>query len=449
MSQLFYFLIAITIIVAVHELGHYAVAKFFGVKIEKFSIGFGKVLYSKTWNNMEWCLSLIPLGGYVRMLDTRAGEVKEEEKQYAFDLQAPWKKLLVYFAGPFINLVLGALLFSLVFYHQGVTTVKPEVNMIATDSLAEKAGFQEGDYVVKINQQPVKDFAEVSMVTMENLENGLIQYEVIDTLGQEQIREVNTKNYPDEIRNILLGKNEFGFSPYKITNQLEKVLPDSPASQAGLQANDIILELNGQKIGSYAEFSNILRAHPGEKIEVLYQRGEKKFKTVVIPDAVLESKDSKPVGKIGVQNKIDETLAKKNRDIYYPNLSESVKMAIDKTGYISKQILVFLGRIVVGKSSLMNINGPITTASYASETAAMGLMPYLMFLALISISIGILNLLPIPMLDGGGILFSFIEWIRGKPISEAVQEFGMRFGFLFVILLMFIAFSNDFVRIFG
>ncbi|QRN41097.1 MAG: RIP metalloprotease RseP [Neisseriaceae bacterium] len=448
LSQVFYFLIAITTIVTVHELGHYLVAKFFGVKVEKFSIGFGKVLCSKTWNDTTWCLSLIPLGGYVRMLDTRLGEVDEVEKQYAFDLQAPWKKILIYFAGPFINFVLGVLLFSLVFYHEGITSLKPEVNMVAIDSLAEKAGFQEGDYIIKINQKLVKDFSDVSILTMENLENGL-QYEVIDASGQPQIRKVDTEKYPQEVRSILLGKSGFGLYPHRVTNEIEMVSPDGPASKAGLQADDIILELNHEKVENYTNFASIIRNHPSQKIDVLYQRGGEKFETVVIPDSLLEAKNSRPIGKIGVQNKIDEILAKKNSDIYYPNLLESVKMAFGKVGYFSKQILFLLGRIVVGKSSLVNISGPVTMASYANETAAIGLMTYLAFIAAISVSIGIFNLLPVPILDGGGILFSFIEWVRRKPMSDAERAFGTRLGFLFLVLLMFIAFSNDFVRIFG
>lgn len=448
MNQIVYFLLAMMPIVLLHELGHYVIAKLFGVKVARFSIGFGKVLLSKTWRDTEWCLSLIPLGGYVHMLDTRFSKLKEEDKPYAFDLQAPWKKILIYVAGPVINLVLGVLLLSFVFYYTGITSVTPQVNTIIPGSLAQEAGFEEGDYILQVNQIPVNNFADVTRLTMENLEKNVLQYRVKDTKGDERTLQINPNQHLEEVRNIILAKTSFGFLPDKVSNELGKVDPNSPASQAGLQENDIILSFNKQTIARYSDFSKILRDSAGKPVEVLYTRAGKKYVTTVTPGSA-ESDHGRYVGRIGVHNKIDAVFAENNRNTYYPSLIQSIKIAWDKTAYISGQTLVFLSMMIVGKSSLLHISGPISMASFASDMASMGLMPYLVFLAFISISIGVFNLLPIPILDGGGVLFSLIEWIKGKPISKFTQELGMYVGFVLMALLMCIAFFNDFVRIFG
>lgn len=445
MKQVFYFLLLILVIVSVHEFGHYLMARVFKVKVQRFSIGLGRKLWEIKKGGTEWRISLWPIGGYVRMLDGREDPLKPGEEVYAFDHQKPWKKILIYAAGPVMNFVLSFILFIGIFYFEGIPLIKPEVHAVFNQSLAQKAGFKEGDTIVKINGHKIEDFAGALSLTLENLERIPLHFSVVDKEGRLQERTIDARKYQKSIKNILLGKESFGLSPDRALLEIEKVVPDSPASKAGLQSNDRLIALDGKKLRQHQDLMDVLTASKGKAALLQYERKGKRYETWL--KAEKNSKTDK--FQIGIRNKIDESLAKSTRSLYHPKLVESIRISFNKTVHFAWATFRFLGGMVVGENSLLNLNGPVTMAGYAGEAASLGGSTYLAFLAIVSISIGVLNLLPIPMLDGGGACMALIEWMRKKPLRIEVQEKVAQLGFVLMVCLMVVALYNDFIRIFG
>ena len=444
-KEVFYFLLLILIIVSWHELGHYLMARVFGVRVQRFSVGFGSKLWGIEKWGTEWCISLWPIGGYVRMLDGREDKLKSGEEIYAFDHQKPWKKILIYAAGPGMNFILSFIVFMGIFYFEGIPLIKPEVHTVLSESLAQKAGFKEGDTILKINGRKVEDFAGALSLTLENLERAPLHFSVVDKKGHLEERNIDARKYKKSIKSILLGKESFGLSPDRVLLQIEKVIPDSPASKAGLQKGDQLIALNGKKMLEHQDFVDELIALNGETALLLYERKGTRYQTW------LRGEKNPETGKyqVGIENKIDESLAKNIRSLYHPTLMESVRISFNKTVHFVWETFRFLGGMVVGGNSLLNLSGPVTMAGYASKAASLGGSAYFAFLAIVSISIGVLNLLPIPMLDGGGAFMALIEWIRKKPLRLEVQEKATQLGFFSVLCLMMVALYNDFIRIFG
>lgn len=439
-----------TAVVAFHELGHLVVALMFRIRVQQYSIGFGKVLFSCSWHGTRYCLSLVPLGGYVRMLDTRKDyQLSAQEQLHAFDRQHPCKKILVYLAGPLANLLLAVLLLSAVVYHEGVITVAPIVHTVIPDSLADKAGFQEGDHVLMVNGQRVSDFEDLNELSTDGLNGLQLSFTVQDITGKIRDRWMHLRNYPDLVDEIYRGKASFGFSPDCFSTEIGQVLQGLPAAKAGLKSGDRIVGLASKKINNYQQFIKTVRHLPLSTISVDYVREGRRYQTFLKPELIGKKQSGALITRIGIINKIDSSLAKRSRAIYHATLTQSFLIGLKKTFHVAKRTVVLLGKMLVGQSSLKTLSGPITIASMTRKTVDLGWTSYLFFLAMISISIGILNLLPISVLDGGGALMSLIEWVQGKPLSLRAEDFALRIGFAMLMLLIFVALFNDFFRIFA
>lgn len=440
------FVVAILLLVSLHEFGHYIVARWCGVKVLRFSVGFGKPFWKKQRGDTEWCLAPIPLGGYVKMVDTREGEVAEADLPYAFDKQPPLKRIAIVVAGPLVNLILAVLLYVASFNLYGVTEVKPWVGTVESDSLAAKSGFQVGDRITSINGKAVHDWMDAQTELVIALQAGNVTVGVQDAQGVATARIMDVEANPASVDAATQGQG-VGIWPIKVKSEISQVLPNSAAERAGLKAGDKVIAVNGQKLLGWKDWVDVIKASPGKDLRLDVQRQGQMLSLMLRPDS--EDKGRQLEGKAGVAASIDndwEAQVKTQREV---GIGESVVLAAQKTWNLSALTLKFLGKLIMGEASIKGISGPVSIGEMAGKSAMMGLETYIQFLAVISISLGVMNLLPIPVLDGGHLLYYIIEWVRGKPLSEHVQTVGLKIGLCIMGLFMLVAFFNDFTRIFG
>ena len=440
------FVVAILLLVSLHEFGHYIVARWCGVKVLRFSVGFGKPFWKKQRGDTEWCLAPIPLGGYVKMVDTREGEVAEADLPYAFDKQPPLKRIAIVVAGPLVNLILAVLLYVASFNLYGVTEVKPWVGTVESDSLAAKSGFQVGDRITSINGKAVHDWMDAQTELVIALQAGNVTVGVQDAQGVATARIMDVEANPASVDAATQGQG-VGIWPIKVKSEISQVLPNSAAERAGLKAGDKVVAVNGQKLLGWKDWVDVIKASPGKDLRLDVQRQGQMLSLMLRPDS--EDKGQQLEGKAGVAASIDndwEAQVKTQREV---GIGESVVLAAQKTWNLSALTLKFLGKLIMGEASITGISGPVSIGEMAGKSAMMGLETYIQFLAVISISLGVMNLLPIPVLDGGHLLYYIIEWVRGKPLSEHVQTVGLKIGLCIMGLFMLVAFFNDFTRIFG
>ena len=440
------FVVAILLLVSLHEFGHYIVARWCGVKVLRFSVGFGKPFWKKQRGDTEWCLAPIPLGGYVKMVDTREGEVAEADLPYAFDKQPPLKRIVIVVAGPLVNLILAVLLYVASFNLYGVTEVKPWVGTVESDSLAAKSGFQVGDRITSINGKAVHDWMDAQTELVIALQAGNVTVGVQDAQGVVTARIMDVEANPASVDAATQGQG-VGIWPIKVKSEISQVLPNSAAERAGLKAGDKVISVNGQKLLGWKDWVDVIKASPGKDLRLDVQRQGQMLSLMLRPDS--EDKGQQLEGKAGVAASIDndwEAQVKTQREV---GIGESVVLAAQKTWNLSALTLKFLGKLIMGEASIKGISGPVSIGEMAGKSAMMGLETYIQFLAVISISLGVMNLLPIPVLDGGHLLYYIIEWVRGKPLSEHVQTIGLKIGLCIMGLFMLVAFFNDFTRIFG
>ena len=440
------FVVAILLLVSLHEFGHYIVARWCGVKVLRFSVGFGKPFWKKQRGDTEWCLAPIPLGGYVKMVDTREGEVAEVDLPYAFDKQPPLKRIAIVVAGPLVNLILAVLLYVASFNLYGVTEVKPWVGTVESDSLAAKSGFQVGDRITSINGKAVHDWMDAQTELVIALQAGNVTVGVQDAQGVATARIMDVEANPASVDAATQGQG-VGIWPIKVKSEISQVLPNSAAERAGLKAGDKVVAVNGQKLLGWKDWVDVIKASPGKDLRLDVQRQGQMLSLMLRPDS--EDKGQQLEGKAGVAASIDndwEAQVKTQREV---GIGESMVLAAQKTWNLSALTLKFLGKLIMGEASIKGISGPVSIGEMAGKSAMMGLETYIQFLAVISISLGVMNLLPIPVLDGGHLLYYIIEWVRGKPLSEHVQTVGLKIGLCIMGLFMLVAFFNDFTRIFG
>ena len=446
MQTLLAFIFAILILVSLHEFGHYIVARLCGVKVLRFSVGFGKPFFSRKRGDTEWCLAPIPLGGYVKMVDTREGEVAQADLPYAFDKQHPAKRIAIVAAGPLTNLALAVLLYGLSFSF-GVTEIRPYVGTVEPDTIAARAGFQSGDRIQSVNSTPVEDWGSAQTEIALNLEAGKVAVAVQTASGALAVRTIDAAG-TEEAGKIAKNQGYIGLMPFKITTVIGGVEKGSPADKAGLKTGDKLTAADGKPITSWQEWANLTRQSPGRKIALTYERDGQARTADIRPDTV-ERSDKTLIGRVGLLPQSDKAWDRKIRRNYRPSVVRAFGMGWEKTVSYSWTTVKFFGKLISGNASASHISGPLTIADIAGQSAELGLQSYLEFLALVSISLGVLNLLPVPVLDGGHLVFYTAEWIRGKPLGERIQNIGLRFGLALMMLMMAIAFFNDITRLLG
>ena len=454
MTSFLAFIAAIVVLVAFHEYGHYWVARICGVKVLRFSIGFGKILY--TWKfaggETEWVLSAIPLGGYVKMLDEHEGEVKPEELSRAFNRQPVIRRMAIVVAGPLANLLLAIALYWGLFIY-GVPGLKPVLGKIASATPAAVAQLQAQQTIVSINGTDTPSWQEVRWVLLDAVLRGgqagkrnSADLEIRTTQGVMISRalDISSLTAADLDSDFL---HKLGLQPYmpQVRPVIGKLVEGGVAQRAGLKADDIILNANGETVEDWEAWVRIVRSHPASMLRLEIKRDGHLITLDLTPDSVAEG--DKKIGKIGAapwinQQEYDDLMT----EVRYPPV-KAFGQAVRKTWETSVVSLQMMGRMVVGQVSLKNLSGPVTIADYAGQSAHMGMNTYLSFLALISISLGVLNLLPIPLLDGGHLLYYMAEMIKGSPVSDKLWEAGQKVGMALLFTLMALALFNDFSRL--
>jgi regulator of sigma E protease len=434
--------------VVFHELGHYAVARLFDVKVLRFSVGFGKVIYTKRFGNgeTEWAISAIPLGGYVKMLDEHEGEVPENELPRAFNRKPVLQRMAIVVAGPVSNLLLAIAIYFILFL-QGVPGIKPVLGEIVPDTPAAAAGLLSKQTIVSIDGQLTPSWQEIRWVLLDLvLQKKAAKLELRTPDGEKVFRviEMGSMN-PSDLDGDFLQK--LGMQPYQppVYPVIGKLIDGGAAQRAGLQVKDLVLSVNGQTVTLWKDWVNTVREHPGKAMDVEIERGGGILKLSLTPDVFEE--DEKKIGRIGAGAHIDkEAFEAMMTRVKYPPL-QALPEALRKTWETAIVSLKMMGKMIVGEVSLKNLSGPITIADYAGQSAQMGLGAYISFLALISISLGVLNLMPIPLLDGGHLLYYSVELIKGSPVPEGLWEAGQKVGIALLVTLMAFAMYNDISRL--
>jgi len=449
LHTLFYFIVAISVLVSFHEFGHFWVARKAGVKVIRFSVGFGKVLwaYQKSPDATEYAISAIPLGGYVKMVDEREGEVNEADLPYAFNRQSLLARIAIVAAGPVFNLILAVVLFWSVLVI-GETGIKPILGPVEQGTLAAAAGFVDGDEIVSVNDKTTPTWTEAMSVLVASALDGQqsIKVTVKSFDDRQAIRVLKLTDKDSENPDVLYQR--LGFKPWspKLQPIIGKILPDSAALAAGLKQGDLIVSADGIIINDWMQWVTYVKSHAGVAIKLEIERDGVRLPITITPKSVLVGKNTE--GKVGASVYIPEALMKSVTVEYSLSPLAAIPVALETTYYYSVTSLKMMGKMLIGKASVDNLSGPISIAQYAGQSATMGLVPFIKYLALISVSLGILNLLPIPVLDGGHLLFFAIEGIKGSPVSERAQIFFQQIGIALLVSLMALAMFLDVERLF-
>lgn len=449
-STIFFTIIALGVLVSFHEFGHFWVARRCGVKVLRFSIGFGKPLLRwRDKRGTEYVIAWLPLGGYVRMVDEREDEVAPEDRPYAFNRKSVWKRMAIVLAGPVANFVLAVVAYWVVFVH-GMAGIAPVIGEVVPGSIAAKAGLEAGQEIIAVDGKPTPTLQQLQERLVNRIgDSGEIRFTVSYPDSQVEYTSVGTLDQwmGDSDSPELL--NGIGIAPYRPSALpiAGEIVPDSPAERAGLKVGDRIVSADGQPIPSWRAWLTFLQERPGETISVAVERDGENLVTETTLDSVADE-NGRQVGRIGmgIQPQTLSWPEHMRRDTQYGPLA-AVGKALIQTGETSAMILGALKKMVTGRISAKHLSGPITIAKVAGQTAEYGLVYFLKFMALLSVSLGVLNLLPIPVLDGGHLMYYIVEAVKGSPVSEKVQMLGYRVGLFLVIGLMAFALYNDFMRL--
>ncbi|PCH65202.1 MAG: RIP metalloprotease RseP [Gammaproteobacteria bacterium] len=445
MHSLFFFIVALALLIVVHEYGHFWVARRCGVKVLKFSVGFGKPLWSKLGKDgTEYVIGAIPLGGYVKMLDEREGNVPADQLHQAFNRQPLRARVAIVSAGPIANLVFAVLAYWLIFVI-GIPGIRPIVDEIAPNTAAEHAQIIAGDEIKAIDGRATPTWNSVYKLLWKQAEHGgLIEF-TVDTAGVENKRSVSVPKLELQSAGTILTR--LGIQPIrpKITPTLGKIKPNSAAEQAGLQQGDLLLTADAVHIEDWQGWVELIRSRPEQTIIITVKRQGKIIELTITPVKTAEN-----VGQIGagVDISYTEIPSEIRAELRY-GVVQALVEACRETWQFSALTVKSLFGMFAGTVSTKNLGGPISIAQIAGASAESGFISFVGFLAMISISLGILNLLPIPVLDGGHLAMYCIEWLKGSPVSEQAQIQGQKVGVLLLLLLMVLAFFNDLTRLFG
>lgn len=441
------FIVAISILVAFHEFGHFWVARRFGIKVLRYSVGFGRPLWRRVGRDgVDYRIGSIPLGGYVKLLDEREGDVAPADLPRAFNRQPVLVRIAVFFAGPAFNFILAVVFFWLM-YLVGVPSFKSFVGAPAAGSVAAAAQLHDGDRVIAVNGDAVENW--------DQLQGDLLKAVMI---RHQALLEVQPRQGAVRQVSLDLGKvrtdpqylfDDLGLNPYEppIDPVFDRIVPGSPAEQAGLKAGDRVLSIDGQPITNFTQLQQIVKQRGGQVVKMEIERGGQHQTVAVIPSQLTneQGKSYVGIGAVAASGKMWQDLRTQQR--YGP--VAAVPMALRQTWDTTVMVVEFVYHMVLGDISIRNISGPINTAQVAGVSASIGLWAFLHFIAVVSLNLGIVNLLPVPLLDGGQILYGLVELVKGSPLSERAQAFGQQVGLTLLVMLMGLAFYNDLARFIG
>ncbi len=441
------FVFALGILVLIHELGHYLVARWCGVKVQRFSLGFGRIVWSRRFgrDQTEWAISALPLGGYVSWIDDQEGGVAPGEQHRTFQSQPLWSRALIVAAGPLANFLLAIAVYWVLFI-AGTSELAPVIGTVSGASVAEHAGLMAGERIVKIDGEPIQSWTDLRWAVMDAaLDGRSLAVDAINANGTQVSHALSLKGVTIDDRQpdpmVQLG---IAMPIPRLQAIVGEVVPGSVAERAGILPGDQMLRVDGAPVAYFHEFAAAVARKPGQSIEIALRRQGKELTLQVTPEPV---KDSHPlIGRIGISPQIPPDAGRENLvEVRYGPLG-AMSHALVQTWSTTTFSLKVMWRMVTGEVSLRNVSGPITIADYAGKSAEAGIEPYISFIALISISLGVLNLLPVPILDGGYLLYYVVEFIRGKPLSERIMQLGQNAGFALLAGLMLLAFFNDINR---
>jgi regulator of sigma E protease len=439
--------VAISVLVAIHEYGHYIVGRWCGMKVLRFSIGFGKPILTWTGRDKdrtEYCVAAIPLGGYVRFLDSREGDIRPEDEGRAFDQRPVSSRIAVLLAGPAFNFLFAIVAYWVIFA-SGVPTMLPTIGQVEPDSYADVAGLEFGDRIVAVGDKETDDWESALVAMLDSMvSNGQVPLRLQSTSGGQRTAIIDVGDDAARLTEPGMIFTGLGLTPWRPPAIVGEVVANGAASRTDLAPGDRIVAVAGEDVLTSADLIAAVSVRPGENVSLEYLRGEQR-RTVDIQIGAVEV-DGATVGRIGVQ--LDNDFG----DIFYLRKFgplAAMGEAAQKTWDTMAFTLRMLGRMVTGDVSIKNISGPINIAQFAGDSAERGLNEFLTFLALVSISLGVLNLLPVPVLDGGQIVYQTVELLKGSPMSERSQIIGQQFGILALVLLMSFAVYNDISRILG
>ena len=448
------FVVAVSLLVAVHEYGHFWAARKLGFKVLRFSVGFGPTLWRRVAgaDRTEYVLAALPLGGYVKLLDEREGPVAAAEVSRSFTRRPPWQRILVLLAGPGFNFAFAILLLWGMLWIVGSPDVRAVVGGVAAGSPAARAGLRADDEIIRLDDALVQGRGDVVLGLIDAMSgDGVTRLAVRSASGAERELELRVDDPADRRAltepSALMRGVGLRFWSQPVPARIGRVLPAGPAEQAGLQVGDLITAIDGEPVGDFVAMGEALAARPNREVAIRYERGGVLATTTVRTSADLV--DGREVGRIRIETlpsaPLPDSMIVHRHFGPVQAFGESLQRTWDMTVLQAKMF----ARMIIGQVSLKNLSGPITIAEYAGDSARSGLTGFVGFLVLISLSLGFLNLLPIPMLDGGQIIYQSIEWIKGSPLSERVQAAGQSVGIALLCLLMGVALFNDLARQFG
>jgi regulator of sigma E protease len=451
---LIWFVVAVGLLVTVHEFGHFWVARRLGFKVLRFSIGFGRPLLTRVAgaDRVEYVVAAVPLGGYVKLLDEREGPVEPRDLPRSFTHRPPWQRILVLLAGPLFNILFAVIVLWAMLWVNGVTEVRAKVGDVTTGSIAARAGLRSGDEIRAINGAAVTGQRDVVFDLLDAMSGrGQALLTVRGAAGEQRQANLSVED-PGERRRLtepaeLFRGLGFQFWTPPVPPVLGPVTPDGPAARAGLAAGDRIVAIDSIAVNDFRQIVDYISARPGERVNIEYRRGGTTHSVQVT--VASEEGPGRRIGRIRVQQPAGVT--------YPPDMLLHTELgvagALTRAGGEAWNMTMLQARLfwrmVLGRVSLKNLSGPLSIAEFAGDSAEAGVASFMSFLVLISLSLGFLNLLPIPILDGGQILFQLVEWLKGSPLSDRAQALGQQVGIALLIVLMGVALYNDIARQFG